>query len=589
MNVLKAAAQGAKSENSDLKEVLGGLTTSMHDFGFGQDKAADVMSKMVAAVGMAKTNFQDFSGALHSVEPVAAAVGTSLADVYGSLAQITQSGTAPAQAAQNMARAFTTLSTPTQKMRDELGQLGLNAEDLSQHLGQRGLAGTLQIIASTIRDHMNPQQQVMIDTFYKSEQAGGAAKKMFDSMPPAVQAVVKSVQDGTLSYKEFRKTRGGLDVEQANELQQWLGLQNKLAGYSNALKSGTGDVQTFMQAMTLATGNQETAKIALQLTGDATEATNQKIKEIDGTTREHDGTVKGFNETQSTLNAKMADAKAAFGAAAIEIGTAFIPVMTDVANVAKDVGDAMAKHPRIVHDVINAVELLGGAWAGFKALNIAEAVLAPIVTKMVALTGAEDAAAGSAAGLGKAMGLIGSIGIAGGAAALAANSQSDAMKKAGMKTPEETGGFWGNWDELKQLFHQTFWSGGAISGSGPKGKDSVPAWLAPGEHVLTADEVDKMGGQQNVYAFRKALHFDQGGSPDFGASRGTPTVGPPDENALAPGFSRTSASPTLSVPARGRTPRTITTADGITPAARNRAMHSTSTAALSRWMRWRTG
>jgi hypothetical protein len=47
--------------------------------------------------------------------------------------------------------------------------------------------------------------------------------------------------------------------------------------------------------------------------------------------------------------------------------------------------------------------------------------------------------------------------------------------------------------------------GGAIYGKGPKGVDSVRAVLAPGEHVLTADEVDRMGGQAGVYAMRAAI------------------------------------------------------------------------------------
>lgn len=50
-----------------------------------------------------------------------------------------------------------------------------------------------------------------------------------------------------------------------------------------------------------------------------------------------------------------------------------------------------------------------------------------------------------------------------------------------------------------------FASGGGVSGPGPKGKDSVLAYLAPGEHVLTAKEVDRMGGQAAVYAFRAGL------------------------------------------------------------------------------------
>jgi hypothetical protein len=47
--------------------------------------------------------------------------------------------------------------------------------------------------------------------------------------------------------------------------------------------------------------------------------------------------------------------------------------------------------------------------------------------------------------------------------------------------------------------------GGAIDGPGPKGVDSVRAILAPGEHVLTAPEVDRMGGQAAVSAFRSDL------------------------------------------------------------------------------------
>jgi TP901 family phage tail tape measure protein len=47
--------------------------------------------------------------------------------------------------------------------------------------------------------------------------------------------------------------------------------------------------------------------------------------------------------------------------------------------------------------------------------------------------------------------------------------------------------------------------GGAIHGPGPKGRDSVLAWLAPGEHVLTARDVDLMGGQPAVYQMRALL------------------------------------------------------------------------------------
>lgn len=48
-------------------------------------------------------------------------------------------------------------------------------------------------------------------------------------------------------------------------------------------------------------------------------------------------------------------------------------------------------------------------------------------------------------------------------------------------------------------------SGGPIEGPGPKGVDSLRIMAAPGEHMLTAQDVDLMGGQDAVTAFRKSL------------------------------------------------------------------------------------
>lgn len=62
-------------------------------------------------------------------------------------------------------------------------------------------------------------------------------------------------------------------------------------------------------------------------------------------------------------------------------------------------------------------------------------------------------------------------------------------------------------------------AGGAITG-GVKGRDSVPAWLMPEEHVLTTSDVDKLGGQAGAYRFRAALQrgevskFAVGGTAD---------------------------------------------------------------------------
>jgi TP901 family phage tail tape measure protein len=73
-------------------------------------------------------------------------------------------------------------------------------------------------------------------------------------------------------------------------------------------------------------------------------------------------------------------------------------------------------------------------------------------------------------------------------------------------------------------------SGGAVIGPGMKGVDSVRSMLAPGEHVLTADEVDKMGGQSAVYAMRAAIRsgaaYSAPAAPVAAVSTGAGTMPP---------------------------------------------------------------
>ena len=57
----------------------------------------------------------------------------------------------------------------------------------------------------------------------------------------------------------------------------------------------------------------------------------------------------------------------------------------------------------------------------------------------------------------------------------------------------------------KQAGPTAYAGGGEITGSGPKGIDSELIMAAPGEHMLTTQDVDLMGGQEAVYRFRQQL------------------------------------------------------------------------------------
>lgn len=82
-------------------------------------------------------------------------------------------------------------------------------------------------------------------------------------------------------------------------------------------------------------------------------------------------------------------------------------------------------------------------------------------------------------------------------------------------------------DIIRESFVPKKAAGGEISGTGAKGVDSELIMAAPGEHMLTAREVDLMGGQGAVYRFRTALTQ---GVPAY-ASGGA--IGVPATSAMA--------------------------------------------------------
>jgi TP901 family phage tail tape measure protein len=559
VTVLKAAAQGAKSENAELGEVLNGLTNSMHDFGYGANDAADVMSKLVAANGMAKSTFQEFTGAMYSAEPIISKIGESQkltadqmkhlgSDVLAVGAAMTQTGMSANVAFDYYGHAAQKMLSPTQQMREEMGALGIDAQDIQEHLGERGLAGTMQILQKAVQDH-TVNGQVQLNGMEQNAQASRAEAEAFDALAPAARRVAQEIKDGTLSHAEFRKSHGGLSEELSGQISQWDALNTKLTGFSAAVKSGIGDQQGMDQALKLLLGDQETLQVALQTTGDGAKNLNDNITTLDGTTRESDGTVKGFKETTETLNFKIQAAKDAFGAVAIEVGTGFIPMMTSATDAAKWVGDELAKHPGIAHAVVDALGALGGAWALIKTANIAGAILGPITSGLVGMVAEEEAATAAAGRLTGALSAIGK----GGALAIGAQLGGQALQDA-----TDQGSFWnsaavvgtdaatgaaiggtfgsvvpvigtgvgaavgGVGGAVVGLYNQVAGHarGGAIHGHGSKGRDSVPLLAAPGEHMLTVEDVTAAGGHAGVYSWRNALHRAEGGAigPDVEAA-----------------------------------------------------------------------
>lgn len=536
--VLQAAAQGANAEQAPLSEVINVLTTSLQDFHIPADQAATVMSQLVTAVGESKVPLQEFAGALHTIEPTAAQLHLSLADVWGTLAQITQSGTSAAQGADQMNNAMRALSGADAPARQAMQQWAIDADDVSQKLGGpngRGLAGTMQYLYNTLAQKIDPSTKLLnTGDVLKSAQAVNDMNEMLTKMSPAARQAAEALHNHTIGHREYQMVVRKSNEQDATQLKQYQALDDKVEGFSKRLTGGRQTLETLNQALNEVTGTMSAAAVLLQITGEHTDEVNGRIKGIAESTQEADGTVKGFHESQGTLNAQMRDAKAAFSAAAVEMGNVFVPVATDVANIAKTIGDTMAQHPAIMHAVIDALGALGGAWLTFKAINIADTILRPIASGLGTIIAQEEGAEVATSRLSTALSAIGKGGIGVAAAQMLGGAAQDATQGddfwhsvAVVGTDAATwgaggaalgsiipgvgtalGGGVGFAGGLAVGLYNQLTShaeGGPLHAPGPKGHDSALFWGADGEHVLTHQEVQKMGGHSEVYKFRSDL------------------------------------------------------------------------------------
>ncbi|MEV6449650.1 phage tail tape measure protein, partial [Amycolatopsis sp. NPDC051716] len=329
--VMKAAAQGAAQEHADLKEVVDAVTTTLQDYHIPAQQAALVTGQMIAAVAHGKTTFGEFTGALGQVQASAANAHIPVDDLYASLAQMTVHGISAQQAAQNLNRAITTLQKPSQDMTQGLANIGINAADLADHLSSKGLSGTLEEISLAIMNHMGPAGKVMIDAFNQSKTAADDVGKAYAALPPKLQAVADKVKAGELKPNVGAlETKGGLNLEEAHIVAQFAQMYAKSTGLNAALTSLKNSDKTYQQMLIQATGNQESARVAANLTGEENTAqvAATRAAVMNAGPEGPAGDVKGWAEVQENFNQKLAETKAQVGAFAIEAGDKLLPVAT---------------------------------------------------------------------------------------------------------------------------------------------------------------------------------------------------------------------------------------------------------------------
>lgn len=347
--VMKAAAQGAKQENADLGKVTDAVTTILHDYHLKASDAALVTSQLVTAVSHGKTNFDELTGSLHSVTPLAAKMGITIADVTGTLAAMTASGESADQATQNMANTLQHLANPTNTMINELAQLGISTDDLQKSLSSRGLAGTLQMVEEAIVQHVDPAtQRVLLPALNKSKTAAQDLQIMLGQMPPTLAKMSRGLLDGSVSFSDYRKSVRDTGGQAEVMGTQFLSLFQSSRGFNSVLKAGGPAAQVFTAAMAKAFGTTAALNVSLQTTGENAAATNAAIKDIAGASAQADGSIKGWDEVQGNFNQKLSEAEQSLKSLATEAGMHLLPALGDVFGF-------------VSNDVVPGIEHMGSA------------------------------------------------------------------------------------------------------------------------------------------------------------------------------------------------------------------------------------
>lgn len=373
LNLLKAAAQGAKAENADLGTVTNALTTVMQDYKGAITDPSVAMSQLVAITGTGKMSFQDLASSLSAVLPKAASLGIGLGQLGGAVATLTQHGESAELATQHLNHTIGALNQPLGPARAGMQQFGIDVQDLTLNMGddKRGLVGTVGLLQDAIVKKMGPAGTIAIDTLKKSSQGAKDAADMIKSMPPELAKMSQGFLDGSTTGAAYTKFIKGLGADGLTMGQNFKGLVASSHGFSDALKSGKPEIVNFAGALKQIGGDQTTSDTLMQLMGKNYEEYSQNVKTASDATKDANGNVKGFADTQDTLNFKLDSAKASFGALSISIGNALLPVAKVAADVLAGVAHWLAENSMFAMGlgVVLAV-IVTGAIATFVANSV---------------------------------------------------------------------------------------------------------------------------------------------------------------------------------------------------------------------------
>jgi hypothetical protein len=403
--VERSAAEGAYAEGSDLGTTSNALTTVLDDYFGGaqkspvaqQNQATSAMNAIMASVGAGKMTLQGISAALPTLLPTAQASGLKLQQVLGAMSTLTEEGTTPDEAAQELRGTIRAVQKPSGTQTAEMQMLGINPLQFESSLGKQGLTGTIQEADAAIKAHTKGNM-VDLDVMNQSKLAMQSANAAVTELPKNLQSVAQGYLSGKTTEAQWYAltgTKSTLPETDVNLLKQFGSIANTALGFSSMIKSGQGDKQTQAAALNELFGGQSGQAVGVGLGGEHMKTFAGDVDTAGRSVNSTGRNIQGWNRDQESLNFKLGSFLENLKAVDTEAGQLALPALTRVAGVASGVLGAAVSHPAATKDVMEGAALLA---------------LPAVLSKV---TSAGTTIAASAGKIGQALGIPGADKLAG--------------------------------------------------------------------------------------------------------------------------------------------------------------------------------
>lgn len=214
LQVLQAAAQGAKVGNADLATVANGVTTVMTDYASSGITAANATNDLIATVASGKTTLADLSASMASVLPTASATKVGLYDVSGAMATMTGEGVPAADAATYLRQMLMSLDNPSKQAKSVLADIGLTSQQVASDM-QKSLPDTLAMI----EDHLGKKFPVGSSQYMAALAAISGGTKQMQGMLDLTGSHLQTFEGNVSSISEAVK-KGGANIQGWSDVQQ---------------------------------------------------------------------------------------------------------------------------------------------------------------------------------------------------------------------------------------------------------------------------------------------------------------------------------------------------------------------------------